>query len=492
MISLPPSGGPSAAATLSAPSTTASHNSGGGYAGSTVLPHNVDAERSLLSCIMLDPPVVETLGDLLAPEDFYEPRHGVLFRHLREMHEGQLPLTLDVVSESLRTAGLLEAAGGVTYVAEHYALFAPSSSAMAYARLIVDKAQLRRLHEASQRIQREVREERVPADELVQLAEKLVFDVSNRRGAGNAVDMRELMQQTIDEIHHIAANRKPLGLQTGFPDLDRVLGGIEPTALVILAARPSVGKTSFALNILSNVSNPPSDKAVLFFSLEMSALQIGKRLLCAEAAVPMSRVQRSNIHDRDLETLRNRASDLQDSKVVVDDTPGISLLTLRTRARREKARFGDSLGLIVVDYLQLMTGSSRKAENRQQEVAEISRGLKGLAKELNTPVMALSQLTRSVEQRGTKKEPGRPMLSDLRESGSIEQDADIVIFLSRKNANNPDDVDPVTGQRQPPPPTIEVIVDVAKNRNGATDPVDMIFVRNLMRFGQIDPSAKTN
>lgn len=465
------------------------HGSGHSTNGMSVLPHNVDAERSLLSCIMLDPPVVETLGDALAAEDFYEPRHQILFRHLRELHEAQQPLSLDLVSETLRTAGLLEAAGGVTYVAEHYGLFAPSSSASAYARLIVDKAQLRRLYEASARIQREVRDERLPAEDLVQMAEKMIFDVSNRRSANAAIDMKELMAQTIEEIHHIATNRKAQGLQTGFPDLDRVLGGIEPSALVILAARPSVGKTSFALNILSNVTSPPTNKAVVFFSLEMSALQIGKRLLCAEAGVPMSRVQRSNIQGRDFDALREKASILQDAQVVVDDTPGISLLTLRTRARREKARFGDNLGLIVIDYLQLMSGSSRKSENRQQEVAEISRGLKGLAKELNTPVLALSQLTRSVEQRGTKKEPGRPMLSDLRESGSIEQDADVVIFLSRKNPNNPDEVD-ANGNRLPPPPTLEVIVDVAKNRNGSTDPVDMIFVRNLMRFGQIDPSAK--
>lgn len=448
-------------------------------AGARAYPHNLEAERAVLGSMLLDRDVIPEVTRLLRAEDFYHAGHQVTYKRLSELYDQNKPVDLTMMADALRRSGELEAAGGYVYLANLEQAVLSTSAASEHAQLVREKATLRRLMVAADTIMRESSEERREVSEQIDIAEKLIFEVSQQTQTGKFLSLEALMHETIAEIAHIMETKAPVtGLPTHMRDLDKVLGGFEPTALAILAARPSIGKTALALNIVRNVAIM-GGKPVAFFSLEMGAEQLNMRLLCSEARLPSHRVRKGMLKDPDWEKLRETASRLMDVPIFIDDTAGITLMQLRSRARRLKAQRPD-LALIVVDYLQLMQSPpGRRDVNRQQEVAEISRGLKGLAKELRVPVLALSQLSRGIEQRSGKEKSARPMLSDLRESGSIEQDADVVMFVHRERVEAQKDENGNVSDRSLPIPT-EIIV--GKNRNGPIGSAEMLFIPDFTLF----------
>jgi replicative DNA helicase len=447
-----------------------------------VLPHNLEAEKKVLGSMLLDREVIPDVVRLLQPEDFYQPAHQEIFRHLAELYNNNKPSDLTLLVESLQRANKLDDVGGYMYLATLETNVFSSSAAPENAQLVQDKATLRNLMGAADRIMREARDEIADIPELIERAEGEIYRVNRSNQNGGFLSLEQLMTESVEEIMHLYQTKESRsGLKTGFKELDNIISGFDNTALVILAARPSMGKTAFALNLVHNVISRSDSSAVAFFSLEMGAEQLAMRLLAGEAEVNSYKILQGKINDKEWERLRETASHLMNYPLFIDDTPGISIMQLRSRARRLKARY-KNLGLIVVDYLQLMQGSSTKKEyNRQQEVAEISRGLKGLAKELRVPVLALSQLSRSIEQRGSKDKPAEPQLSDLRESGSIEQDADIVMFVhrERKEAEKGPDGLPVKNQ------TIPAAIIVGKNRSGPIGRAEMIFIPGRTKFADV-------
>ena len=452
-----------------------------------VPPHNLDAERATLGAMLLDPETIPPIAAFLEPDDFYQAGHKAIYQAILDLHNENKPPDATLLAEALTRMGKLEEVGGYLYLANLETFIISTTAAPQHAAMVHDKAISRRLMLAAEAIIREASEEARPVNEQVELAEKLVFEVSQERAGGEFRPLKEIMQETMAEVadlYHTKEGR--IGLSTHYPDLDRQLGGIEPTALLILAARPSIGKTAFALNLVRNIA-AMGKKPVAFFSLEMSADQLNLRLLASEARLVGQRIRSGRIREDEFEKLRETASHMQDWPIYIDDTAGISLMQVRSRARRRQRQRPD-LALIVVDYMQLMTSPpGRRETSRQEQVAEISRGLKQLAKELATPVLALSQLSRNIEQRGSKRDGGaRPMLSDLRESGSIEQDADIVMFVHRERAEQEKDENGQPLQRQLPIPT-DIIV--GKNRNGPIGNVPMLFLADYTLFVNALPGA---
>jgi replicative DNA helicase len=396
-----------------------------------------------------------------------------------DLYHETKPIDLTILAERLKRDGELDKVDGYVYLASLEQFVLATSAAIEHAQIVQEKATLRRLMAAADSIMHEASEERRVVQEQIELAEKLIFDVSQRTHSSKFLSLETLMQDTIEEVRHLMESRESsTSLKTHFIDLDQLINGFERTALVILAARPSIGKTAFALNLVRNVA-VQGNIPVAFFSLEMGADQLNMRLLCSEARVPSHLVRKGRIKNEQWELLRTTASAMMDVPMWIDDTPGISLMQLRSRARRLKSRV-PNLGLIVVDYLQLMTSPQRGREvNRQQEVSEISRGLKGLAKELQVPVLALSQLSRNIEQRSGKEKSARPMLSDLRESGAIEQDADVVMFVHRERVETQRDEDGNPVNKGEPIPT-DIIV--GKNRNGPIGTVPLLFLPDFTLF----------
>ena len=443
-------------------------------------PHNLDAERAVLGAVLLDNDVLAEVHRFLRIEDFYHPGHQVIYDSMLALHNESKPVELTMLADLLRREGKLDQVGNYVYLANLEQFVISTSAAVEHARLVQEKSILRRLMSAADTILHESSEERRDVLEQIEIAEKLIFEVSQQTHAGKFQSIEELMQETIGEIMHLYETRQPTsGLPTHFKDLDKLIGGLEPSSLAILAARPSIGKTALALNIVRNVA-VVSNKPVAMFSLEMGAEQLNMRLLCSEARVPSHRVRKGQIKEREWETLRETASRMMDLPIYIDDTAALSIMQLRSRARRLKAQRPD-LSLIVVDYLQLMQGPERRGRdmNRQQEVSEISRGLKALAKELHVPVLALSQLSRNIESRSGKEHSARPMLSDLRESGAIEQDADIVMFVHRDRVEIQKDEDGHMPDKSLPIPT-ELII--GKNRNGPIGTVDVLFLADFTLF----------
>lgn len=442
-------------------------------------PSNVDAERAVLGSMMLDAGVIPDVLRLLKPSDFYLNAHQILYRRMLELYDANKPLDLTLMSDALRRAGELDAVGGYVYIAGLVEFVLYSGAAVQNAEIVREKSALRRLMAAAETILKEAGEERRAIGEQLRLAEGLLYEVGEEHRVSEFRDLKDLMGASIGEIAHLYESREPKsGLRTHMKDLDRIITGFEPTALVILAARPSIGKTAFALNIVRNVAMF-EQRPVGFFSLEMGAEQLSLRLLCTEARVPSSRVRKGMMKEEEWDRLRETASRLMDAPMYIDDSAGLTIMELRSRARQLKLKL-PNLGLLVVDYLQLMQGPpGRRDNNRQQEVAEISRGLKLLAKELHVPVLALSQLSRNIEQRSGKEKSARPMLSDLRESGSIEQDADIVMFVHRERAEIQKDEDGKLPDRQLP---IETEIVVGKNRNGPIGTAQMLFLPEFTLF----------
>jgi replicative DNA helicase len=437
-------------------------------------PHNQEAEQSVIGAIFLEPQALITAAEILQYEDFYRVAHQKIFQTMNRLSDQGKPIDVVTVTEELSSKKELEDVGGLSYLTE-IANSVPTAANIAhYARIVEEKALLRRLIRVATNIVEDgfTREDEVEA--LLSEAEKKMMEVSNRKNAGDFRHIKDVLVQTYDNIELLHARKGDItGVPTGFRDLDKITAGFQRNDLIIVAARPSVGKTAFALNVAQNVATK-TEENVAIFSLEMGAEQLVMRMLCAEGNIDAQVLRTGALTAEDWRKLTMAMGSLSNAGIFIDDTPGIRINEIRSKCRRLKQEFG--LGMIMIDYLQLIVGSSNGQENRQQEVSEISRSLKSLARELQVPVIALSQLSRGVEQRQDK----RPMMSDLRESGSIEQDADIVSFLYRE-----DYYDKETENQN----MIEIII--AKQRNGPTGTVTLAFVKEFNKFVNIDWSQHT-
>jgi replicative DNA helicase len=434
-----------------------------------VPPHNLEAEESLLGAMLLSRDAITAAVEArVDTADFYKPAHGHVFEAVMGLYGQGEPVDPVTLAEQLRRAGLLDAMGGKAALLRIQAGTPASANAGHYAQIVGELALLRRLIAVAGEIAETAYSEPDDVIDTLDRAESLVFEVAERRVSESLVGLAASLQLTLDQLESMYGRDDHItGMPTGYHDLDEILLGLQPSNLVVIAARPGQGKTSFALGAAANVALE-ARKPVLFFSMEMGHLELTKRMLAAEAKVDARKLQTGNIPEADWSRLSNAVGRLAEAPLLIDDNPHCTVMEMRAKARRTKAKYGD-LGLIVVDYLQLMS-SPRRAENRQVEVAEMARGLKILARELDCPVMALSQLNRQLEYRQDK----RPMLADLRESGSIEQDADVVCFIYRDEEYNPE-----SEHRG----TAEIIV--AKHRNGPTGSSRLAFLSHLTKFANM-------
>lgn len=436
-------------------------------------PQNIEAERALLGSILLDPVLMDQLQDVLEPRVFYRRAHQLIYQAMQDLHQRQEPIDLITLSDALNKAQVFEDVGGADYLSELVITTQPGINIEHYVQLISDKALLRTFIELNQDWIKKGYDQSIEVEELLERAEYELKHLSESNKQDAFVPITDIVEQSIDHIQLLATQDTDVtGLSTGFYDLDKMTTGLHPEELVIIAARPSVGKTAFALNLAQNVAKN-TEQAVAIFSLEMSADSLVQRMLCSEGSIPAYHLRTGKLSETEWEQLYVAANDLSQRAIYIDDTPGIKITELRARCKR-LAKTTDHLSLIVIDYLQLIEGTGR--ENRQQEVSEISRQLKKLAKELKVPVIALSQLSRSVEQRQDK----RPILSDIRESGSIEQDADIVAFLYRDDYYDRDDPEEeqLTNQN-----IVEVIIE--KNRSGSRGTVELLFFKEYNKFQSV-------
>lgn len=436
-------------------------------------PQNIEAERALLGSILLDPVLMDQLQDVLEPRVFYRRAHQLIYQAMQDLHQRQEPIDLITLSDALNKAQVFEDVGGADYLSELVITTQPGINIEHYVQLISDKALLRTFIELNQDWIKKGYDQSIEVEDLLERAEYELKHLSESNKQDAFVPITDIVEQSIDHIQLLATQDTDVtGLSTGFYDLDKMTTGLHPEELVIIAARPSVGKTAFALNLAQNVAKS-TEQAVAIFSLEMSADSLVQRMLCSEGSIPAYHLRTGKLSETEWEQLYVAANDLSQRAIYIDDTPGIKITELRARCKR-LAKTTDHLSLIVIDYLQLIEGTGR--ENRQQEVSEISRQLKKLAKELKVPVIALSQLSRSVEQRQDK----RPILSDIRESGSIEQDADIVAFLYRDDYYDRDDPEEeqLTNQN-----IVEVIIE--KNRSGSRGTVELLFFKEYNKFQSV-------
>ena len=432
-------------------------------------PHNIQAEESLIGAMLLSGDAIAAAAETgISAGDFYKPAHGHVYDAVTTLYARGEPADTVTVAEELRRAGLLEAIGGPALLLSLQAATPATSSAGRYARIVEEHALLRRLIAAAGEIADLAYE--VPDDVVaaVDRAEALVFEVAQHRVTDSMASLHELLDANLDRLERLyEAGDTITGVPTGYTDLDERLSGLQPSNLVIVGARPSQGKTSLALGMASHIALE-AGRPVLFFSLEMSHIELTQRLLGAEARVDASRLRNGRLNDADWPKISQAVGRLADAPLYIDDNPHLTVMEIRAKARRMKSRLG-GLGAIFVDYLQLMTGRAG-AENRQVEVSEISRGLKILARELEVPVVALSQLSRNLEGRADK----RPVLADLRESGSLEQDSDVVMFIYRDEVYNPDTADRGIAE-----------IIVAKHRNGPTGTTNLAFLPHYTRFANM-------
>ena len=436
-----------------------------------VLPHNLDAEASILGGILLRNEVLLQL-ETLEIDDFYHHPHKVVFEAIRNLEAAAKPIDVVIAENEIAKQGKLEAIGGIAFLGE-LALRVPTlDNIVAYTDIVKDHSQARKLILASSEISEKGYEEGLEIKDYLDDAEAKIFEVTQRKDKSGPEPLKGLVKRVFSSLDERFKSADGItGVPTGFADLDARTAGLQPTELIVLAARPAMGKTSFALSIAQNAATS-GGWPCLVFSLEMSSTQLAERMLCSEARVDSSALRRGQLQRQDMTNLTYAAATLSKAPILIDDTPALSLREVRARARRfrsNKELFGDKkFGLILVDYLQLMRGSPQAAKaSREQEISEISRGLKSLAKELDCPVVALSQLNRSLEQRTDK----RPQLSDLRESGAIEQDSDVILFIYR---------DVVYNKECENPHVAEVII--GKNRHGATGTVETHFEGRFTRF----------
>jgi replicative DNA helicase len=429
-----------------------------------VPPQNLEAESSVLGGILLENEAINLVLELLRAEDFYRESHRKIFRAMIELSDRTEPVDVITLSECLKNRGELEAVGGSAYLASLNDFVPTAANIAYYARIVREKSILRHLIHAATEVATKGYDATSNVEELLDSAEKAIFDITEQRIKGSFVKVGDMMKDSIKMVEKLFERKTMItGVPTGFKDFDAKTAGLQPADLIIVAARPGMGKTAFSLNIAGHAAF--SGYGVAVFSLEMAKEQLALRLLCSEARVDNARVRTGYLSDRDFPKLATAAGKLHDALIYIDDTPAISVLELRAKARRLARDRDKKLGLIIVDYLQLMRGTGA-AQNREQEISEISRSLKALAKELNVPVMAISQLNRRVEDRNDKT----PQLSDLRESGAIEQDADVIAFIYREAAYNPKSDDNTA------------TITIAKQRNGPTGDLSLTFLREFTRF----------
>lgn len=438
-------------------------------------PQSTDAEASLLGSVLLDSDTLVRVADKISKEDFYDKRHGLIYQAMMDLFEKSRPVDVLTLSDQLEKTADLETVGGASYLTDLTNMVPTAAHAHHYATIVSQKAVRRRLIKASEDINQLGYDGESEVQELLERAEQSLFSVSQKHVKQDLISIEAILSESFDRLDDLHKSDDSIrGVPTHFRDMDNMLAGLQKSDLLILAARPSMGKSTFAMNIAHNVATK-SKQSVLVFSLEMSKEQLVDRLLAAEAGIDAWNIRTGKLSDHDFEKLGQAMGSLSEAPIYIDDTPGISVLEMRTKARREQHK--RPIGLIIVDYLQLMSGSAgSSSDNRVQEISEISRGLKAIARELNVPLIALSQLSRSVENRS----PQIPQLADLRESGSIEQDADVVLFIYREDYYNPET------ERQH-------ITDILikKHRNGPTGSVELYFHPELLQFRTIDQRSDT-
>ncbi len=437
----------------------------------TVPPQNIEAEQSILSAILIDNNVLLDVIELLAAEDFYKTAHQKIYSAIIDLFDKGEPVDLVTLANNLDESGHLEDVGGASYLARLVDAVPMAVNAQHYAKIVHDKASLRRLIEKSNAIAKRCFKDEGDVDEVIDFAETAIFEISEKKSKQSFYPLSKLILRNIETLEEKQGNRSLVtGVPMGFTLLDNMTSGLQNADLIILAGRPSMGKTALALNIARNAA-VEANIPVAVFSLEMSKEQLSLRMLCAEARLDSSRLRGGYFSMEDWHRLTDSAGVLSESSIYIDDTPSLSAMEIRAKARRLK--MDKNIGLVIIDYLQLMQGRS-SAERRDLEISEISRSLKALAKELNLPVLALSQLNRMLEQRNDK----RPKLSDLRESGALEQDADVVAFIYRDEIYNTDENNPKRG-------TAEIIL--AKQRNGPVGEVRLAFLNSYTRFENLAP-----
>lgn len=457
-------------------------------------PQNIEAERAVLGAILLNNSAIATALEYLQPEDFYKHAHRILFQTMVELNDKDQPLDTVTLLNTLKSNNQLEDVGGATIISEIASVVPSAANIAYYAKIVADKATARRLIAVATDIITQTNEGGMEIADILDDAERSIMGVSSNRNSGGFRRIDEVLDKTVDEINRLATQGNEItGLPTGYTGFDRLTSGLQPDNLIILAARPAVGKTAFALNMAQNIATS-RETTVALFSLEMSAESLVSRMICAEGTIRADHLRNGSLDEDEYRKLMMAVGSLSRASIYIDDTPGIKMSQIRAKCLRlAKERQKDKpLGLVVIDYLQLIEGSNK--ESRQQEVSEISRQLKKLAKEINVPVIALSQLSRRVESREDK----RPVLSDIRESGSIEQDADIVAFLYRedyyestnltpKADENSDNQQPFqntdSNQADEVPSTVELIIE--KNRAGARGTVNLAFSKQYNKFTNI-------
>ena len=434
-------------------------------------PQNVDAEKSLLGAILIDEEVLADVAEITKVIDFYDKRHSIIYDGMIRLYERRSPVDLLTLTDELKKRGDLDTIGGSSYLSELTNYVPTAAHAKSYADIVSQAAVRRRLIRAGGEISDLAFNEELSVPQLLGQSEAELFNVSDQSLKQDLTSIEEILDESFERLDELYKNKGSLrGIKTGYRDLDNMTAGLQRSDLIILAARPAMGKTTLVTNLAYNVATIEK-KSVLFFSLEMSKEQLVDRMLADAAGVDSWNIRTGNLSDDDFAKLSEAMGEMAEAPIYIDDTPGVSVLEMRTKARR--AAHENELGLIIIDYLQLMqgSGSSQAQGNRVQEVSEISRGLKLLARELNVPVIALSQLSRSVESR----QPQIPQLADLRESGSIEQDADIVMFIYREAYYNPET------ERE----NITELI-LAKHRHGPTGTVELYFHPERLRFMSLD------
>ncbi|WP_166245843.1 replicative DNA helicase [Paenibacillus turpanensis] len=434
-----------------------------------VPPQSTEAEQAVLGAILLDGEALVTAMERIRTEDFYRAAHGIIYEAMVTLAEQNEPVDLVSLTTFLKDQGNLDEVGGVKYLSELARSVPTASNVDYYAQVVEEKSMLRRLIRTATQIASNGYSSGEDVGLLLSEAEQRIMEISQRRSSSGFISIRDVLLEVFEKVEHLYHHKGgTTGIPSGFQDLDKMTSGFQRSDLIIVAARPSVGKTAFALNVAQNVG-VRAKETVAIFSLEMSAPQLVQRIICAEANLDAGRMRTGYLEGDDWEKLTMAIGALSEANIYIDDTPGVTVADIRAKCRRLQKEKG--LGMILIDYLQLIHGRGKAGENRQQEVSEISRTLKQIARELNVPVIALSQLSRGVEQRQDK----RPMMSDLRESGSIEQDADIVAFLYRDDYYNQD-----TEKKN----IIEIII--AKQRNGPVGTVELVFLKNFNKFVSLD------
>lgn len=434
-----------------------------------VMPHNIEAEQSVVGAMLMDKDAILTAAEIVSGQDFYQTAYGVIFDSMVELFNEGKPVDLVTLQERLKEKDVPPEIASLEFVRDLVSAVPTSANVKYYAQIVADKSMLRKLIKLNDEISNTCYAGKESLEAILETTEKSMFQLLQQRNAGEYVPIRQVVLNALDRIEKASKSKGTVtGIPTGFIDLDYKLSGLQPSDLILVAARPSMGKTAFVLNIAQYVAFK-KDRATAIFSLEMSKEQLVNRLFSLESQVDAQALRTGNMKDSDWEKLIEGAGIIGKSKLIIDDTPGISVSELRSKCRKYKLEHG--LDLIIIDYLQLMTGSvGKRSESRQQEISEISRSLKGLARELNVPVIALSQLSRAVESRPDK----RPMLSDLRESGAIEQDADVVMFIYRDEYYNKDS----EYKKQ-----AEIII--AKQRNGPVGTVHLAWLGEYTKFANL-------